>query len=164
MCHYLNFELSANQESCHSCVYSTRRRGLHVIDNRADSFSFPISSFDYCNICGNDPYRCCCFISIHYCAMWWGLFTNTFIFHHWLPKGWYQDVPTVQLQLMLLTALTILERRDIESNTLVMKKAAAESEEFKNYGISIRLWILIYIKDLLCAIMLSYTYSLTLTA
>ena len=44
------------------------------------------------------------------------------------------------------------------------EKAAAESEEFKNYGISIRLWILIYIKDLLCAIMLSYTYSLTLTA
>ena len=31
VCHYLNFELSANLESCHSCVYSKRRRGLHVI-------------------------------------------------------------------------------------------------------------------------------------
>ena len=40
----------------------------------------------------------------------------------------------------------------------------SSSEESKNYGICIRLWILIYIKDLLCAIMLSYTYSLTLTA
>ena len=50
------------------------------------------SSFGDCQIAGMIP------------NVWWGLFTNTFIFHHNLPLGWYQDVLAVHL--LLLNALT----------------------------------------------------------